>query len=106
MKFLRPLLGITKLDKEKNQSIRKKTGAQNISGYNMYRGWVQTDCHSRHCAIDRKDEGTRDDRRKDGLTRFTSRFREQATRLATPLLNMMMMMLLFVLSVLYCTKVH
>jgi predicted GTPase len=30
MKFLRHLLGITKLDKEKNQSIRKKTGAQNI----------------------------------------------------------------------------
>jgi GTP-binding protein EngB required for normal cell division len=30
MKFLRPLLGITKLDKVKNQSIRKKTGAQNI----------------------------------------------------------------------------
>jgi hypothetical protein len=30
-KFLRPLLGITKLDKEKNQSIRKKTGAQNNS---------------------------------------------------------------------------
>jgi hypothetical protein len=30
IKFLRPLLGITKLDKEKNQSIKKKTGAQNI----------------------------------------------------------------------------
>jgi hypothetical protein len=30
MKFLRHLLGIIKLDKEKNQSIRKKTGAQNI----------------------------------------------------------------------------
>jgi len=30
MKFLRPLLGITKLDKEKNQCIRLKTGAQNI----------------------------------------------------------------------------
>ena len=28
MKFLRHLLGITKLDKEKNQSIREKTGAQ------------------------------------------------------------------------------
>ena len=27
MKFLRHFLGITKLDKEKNQSIRKKTGA-------------------------------------------------------------------------------
>jgi len=32
MKFLRHLLGITKLDKEKNQCIRqkKKTGAQNV----------------------------------------------------------------------------
>ena len=30
MKFLRYLLGITKLDKEKNISIRKKTGVQNI----------------------------------------------------------------------------
>ena len=31
MKFFRHLLGITKLDKEKNQCIRKKTGAQNIA---------------------------------------------------------------------------
>ena len=30
MKFLRHLLEITKLDKEKNQCIREKTGAQNI----------------------------------------------------------------------------
>ena len=30
MKFLRHLFGITKLDKEKNQCIREKTGAQNI----------------------------------------------------------------------------
>ena len=30
MKFLRHLIGITKLDKEKNQCIRQKTGAQNI----------------------------------------------------------------------------
>jgi len=29
MKFLRHLLGITKLDKEKNQCIRQKTGTQN-----------------------------------------------------------------------------
>jgi len=29
MRFLRHLLGITKLDKEKNQCIREKTGAQN-----------------------------------------------------------------------------
>jgi len=30
MKFLRHLLGITKLIKEKNQCIREKTGVQNI----------------------------------------------------------------------------
>ena len=30
MKFLRHLLGITKPDKEKNQCIRGKTGAENI----------------------------------------------------------------------------
>jgi len=30
IKFLRHLLGITKLDKEKNQCIREKTEAQNI----------------------------------------------------------------------------
>jgi len=30
MKFLKHLLGITKLDKEKNQRFREKTGAQNI----------------------------------------------------------------------------
>ena len=30
MKFLRHLVGITKLDKERNQCIRQKTGAQNI----------------------------------------------------------------------------
>jgi len=30
IKFLRHFLGITKLDKEKNQRIRERTGAQNI----------------------------------------------------------------------------
>jgi len=30
VKYFRHLLGITKLDKEKNQCIRGKTGAQNI----------------------------------------------------------------------------
>ena len=30
MKFLRHLLGITKLDNEKNHCIREKTGAENI----------------------------------------------------------------------------
>ena len=30
LRFLRHLLGITKLDKEKNQCIREKTGAQKV----------------------------------------------------------------------------
>jgi len=43
LKFLRHLLGITKLDKEKNQSIREKTGAQNIvKGIKHYQEkWLQ-----------------------------------------------------------------
>ena len=43
MKFLRHLLGITKLDKEKNQCIRGKTGAQNIvKGIKQYqKKWLQ-----------------------------------------------------------------
>ena len=43
MKFLRHLLGITKLDKEKNQCIRQKTGAHNIvKEIKQYQGkWLQ-----------------------------------------------------------------
>ena len=43
-KFLRHVLGITKLDKEKNQSIRDKTGAQNIvKGIKQYqKKWLQS----------------------------------------------------------------
>jgi hypothetical protein len=63
MKFLRHLLGITKLDKENNQSIREKTRAQNIVTEiklpaKVAITWIQTDYQSRHCAIDQKDEGT------------------------------------------------
>jgi len=43
MKFLRRLVGITKLDKEKNQYIRQKTGAQNtIKEIKQYqKKWLQ-----------------------------------------------------------------
>jgi len=43
MKLLRHLLGITKLDKEKNQCIRQKMGAQNIvKEINQYQEkWLQ-----------------------------------------------------------------
>jgi hypothetical protein len=67
MKFLRHLLGITRLDKEKNQYIREETGAQNIvkeikqhrkSGYNTYREWTQIEYQNKYYSIDQKDEGT------------------------------------------------
>jgi len=67
MKFLRHLFGITKLDKEKTQCIRGKTGAQNIvkeinstrkSGYNTYRKWTQIEYQNKHYNINQKDEGT------------------------------------------------
>jgi hypothetical protein len=41
MKFLRHLLGVTKLDKEKNQCIREILEHRK-SGYNTCRGWTQT----------------------------------------------------------------
>ena len=43
MKFLRHLLGITRLDKQKNQCVRQKTGAQNIvHGIKQYQGkWLK-----------------------------------------------------------------
>jgi len=43
MKFLRHLLGITKLDKEKNQCIKEKTGVQNtVKEIKQYqKKWLQ-----------------------------------------------------------------
>ena len=83
MKFLRHLLGVTKLDKEKNHCIRGKNGSTEHSkgnktepekvtttctedghrqttksGYNMYAGWTQTDCQNKHYNINQKEEGT------------------------------------------------
>ena len=65
MKFLRQLLGITKLDKEKNESIRKKNwGTEHSKGNKTVPAKVATTCtedgdyQSRHCAIDQKDIGT------------------------------------------------
>jgi hypothetical protein len=49
MEIVNNILGITKLDKENNQCVRGKTGAQNIvkeikqyqkSGYDTCRGWA------------------------------------------------------------------
>jgi hypothetical protein len=68
MKFLRHLLGITKLDKGKNQCSGEKTGAQNIvKEIKQYQKKVATtrteDGHksntkNKHYNVNHKDEGT------------------------------------------------
>ena len=50
-------------------------------GYNTYRGWTQIEYQNKHYNIDQKDEGTWDDRRRDGGTNFILRITEQETRL-------------------------
>ena len=47
----------------------------------MYRGWTQTDYQNKHYNINQKDEGTWDDRGRDGGTNFILRIKEQETRL-------------------------
>jgi len=47
----------------------------------MYRGWTQTDYQNKHYNINRKDEGTYDDRGSDGGTNFILRIKEEETRL-------------------------
>jgi len=47
----------------------------------MYRGWTQTDYQNKHYNINQKDEGTYDDRGRDGGTKFILRIKEQETRL-------------------------
>jgi hypothetical protein len=50
------------------------------SGYNTYRGWAQIEYQHKHYNIDRNDEGTLDDRGRDGVTNFILR-KEKETRL-------------------------
>ena len=47
------------------------------SGYNLYRGWTQTDYQHKHYSINQKDEETKDDRGRDGGTKFILRIKEQ-----------------------------
>jgi len=47
----------------------------------MYRGWTQRDYQNKHYSINQKDEGTLDDRGRDGGTNFILRTKEQETRL-------------------------
>ena len=90
MKFLRHLLGITKLDKEKNQCIRQKMGVQNIvKEIKQYqKRWLQhvqrmdtNRLPKQALNINQKDEGTQDDRGRDDGTNFNLRIKEQETHL-------------------------
>jgi len=47
----------------------------------MYRGWTQTDYQNKHYNIKQKDEGTQDDRGRDGGTNFVLRIKKHKTRL-------------------------
>ena len=47
----------------------------------MYRGWTQTDYQNKHHNINQKDEGTQDDRGRDGGTKLILRIKEEETRL-------------------------
>ena len=47
----------------------------------MYRGWTQIDYQNKHYNINQRDEGTLDDRGRDGGTSYILRIKEQETRL-------------------------
>ena len=47
----------------------------------MYREWTQRDYQNKHYNINQKDEGTLDDRGRDGETNFILRIKEQETHL-------------------------
>ena len=90
MKFLRYLLGITKLDKEKNQCIRDKTGAQNIvKEIQQYqKKWLQHVQRMDRNRLPRQALKYRPERRRnigrprrDGGTNSTLRTKEQGTHL-------------------------
>jgi len=46
----------------------------------MYRGWTRTDYQNKHYNINQTDEGTLDDRGRDGGTNFILRIKEQEPR--------------------------
>jgi len=93
MKFLRHLIGITRLDKEKNQCIKEKTGAENIvKEIKKYQEkWLQ---HVQRMDTNRvskqalqykqKDKETWKDRGRDGGANFILRIKEQETHLILP----------------------
>ena len=85
MKFLRHLLGITKLDKRINV-LGKKNRSTEYSKRNktISEKWLQhvqrmdtNRLPNKHYNIDQKDEGTRDDQGRGGGTNFILRIKEQ-----------------------------
>ena len=51
------------------------------SGYNTYRGWTPISYQNKRYNINQKDEGTQEDRGRDGGTNSILRIKEQETRL-------------------------
>ena len=103
-KFLRLLLGITKLDKEKNQCIRgKKTGAQNIvKEIKQYQEkWLQ---HIQRMdtnripkqALQYKSKGRRNIGRPRKRWRDRFHFEDQGTEISFMKMMMMMMMMMMI----------
>ena len=48
---------------------------------NTYTYWTEIDCQDRHWNTDQKEDGTLDDRRRDGGTKSTLRIKEQGMHL-------------------------
>ena len=47
----------------------------------MYRGWTQTEYQNKRYNINKRDEGTQDDRGRDGWSNFILRIKEQESNL-------------------------
>jgi hypothetical protein len=112
MKFLRHLLGITKLHKEKNQCIREKTGAENIvKEIKQYqKKWLQ---HIQRMGTNRipkqalqyKPKGRRNTGRprKRWRDQFILVIKEQETCLILHEHDMMMMMMMMIMIMMMMT---
>ena len=88
MKLLRYLLGITKLHRERNRSVRERLGVQNIVLetqqcqlkwlQHLHRTDVSTISKRKHWSISQRQKKHGDARIKDGRIKFTLRVKEQA----------------------------
>jgi hypothetical protein len=52
-----------------------------VATNNTYRGWTQIEYQNKRYNINKNDEGTYDDRGRDGGTNFILRIKEQETRI-------------------------